>query len=137
MYIHQLATIWCVSYGRLMLLFSDPAAEGIQVVRALRNVDVVAPSEAQFECEISAPLSCTPQWSLNGEELQPGSHVQMESKGHIHRLRLYQTMPGMSGTVKVTVGSARSKAQLTVRGTSSQLVGSKESEGGSRTLKCN
>ncbi|XP_066467658.1 obscurin-like protein 1 isoform X2 [Tiliqua scincoides] len=90
-------------------------AEGIQVVRALRNVEVVAPSEAQFECEISAPQACTPQWSLNGEQLQSGSRVQMESVGHIHRLRLCQTRPGMSGMVKVTVGNARSKAQLTVR----------------------
>ncbi|XP_054826058.1 obscurin-like protein 1 [Eublepharis macularius] len=90
-------------------------AEGIQVVRALRSVEVMAPSEAQFECEISAPLSCTPQWSLNGEALQPSSQVQMESMGHIHRLRLCQTTPGMNGMVKVTVGSARSKARLTVR----------------------
>lgn len=103
-------------YGKLML-FSVPAAEGIQVVRALRNVEVVAPSEAQFECEISAPQACTPQWSLNGQELQSGLQVQMESIGHIHRLRLCQTRPGMSGMVKVTVGNARSKAQLTVRGT--------------------
>ncbi|KAJ6665562.1 hypothetical protein lerEdw1_003405 [Lerista edwardsae] len=95
-------------------------AEGIQVVRALRNVEVVAPSEAQFECEISAPHACTPLWSLNGEELQSGSRVQMESVGHVHRLRLCQTRPSMSGMVKVTVGSARSKAQLTVRGTYAQ-----------------
>ncbi|XP_060117593.1 obscurin-like protein 1 [Heteronotia binoei] len=90
-------------------------AEGIQVVRALRNVEVVAPSEAHFECEISGPGSCTPQWSLNGEELRPSSQVQMESVGYIHRLRLCRTTPGMSGMVKVTVGSARSKARLTVR----------------------
>ncbi|XP_044294009.1 obscurin-like protein 1 isoform X2 [Varanus komodoensis] len=90
-------------------------AEGIQVVRALQNVEVVAPSEARFECEISAPASCAPQWSLNGEELQPSSWVQMESVGHIHRLRLCQTAPSMSGMVKVTVGNARSKAHLTVR----------------------
>ncbi|XP_008110065.2 obscurin-like protein 1 isoform X1 [Anolis carolinensis] len=90
-------------------------AEGIQVVRGLRNVEVVAPSEAQFECEISAPPGFSPQWSLNGEELQPSSQVHMESTGHIHRLRLCQTTPGMNGMVKVTIGSARSKAHLTVR----------------------
>nr|XP_028596729.1 obscurin-like protein 1 isoform X1 [Podarcis muralis] len=90
-------------------------AEGIQVVRALRNVDVVAPAEARFDCEISAPPACSPQWSLNGEDLQPGSQVRMESMGHIHRLRLCQTTPGMSGMVKVTIGNARSKAHLTVR----------------------
>ncbi|XP_061465395.1 obscurin-like protein 1 isoform X2 [Rhineura floridana] len=90
-------------------------AEAILVVRALRNVDVVAPSEAQFECEISAPPACTPRWSLNGEDLQPGSQVLMESVGCIHRLRLCQTTPSMSGMVKVTIGNARSKAHLTVR----------------------
>lgn len=109
-----------MSCVKLMLLFSVPAAEGIQVVRALRNVEVVAPSEAQFECEVSAPQACTPLWSLNGEELQSGSQVQMESVGHVHRLRLCQTRPSMSGMVKVAVGSARSKAQLTVRGTDAQ-----------------
>ncbi|XP_042302958.1 obscurin-like protein 1 isoform X3 [Sceloporus undulatus] len=90
-------------------------AEGIQVVRALRNVEVVAPSDAQFECEISAPPAFSPHWSLNGEELQSSSQVHMDSIGHIHRLRLCQTTPGMSGMVKVSMGSARSKAHLTVR----------------------
>nr|XP_060628767.1 obscurin-like protein 1 [Anolis sagrei ordinatus] len=90
-------------------------AEGIQVVQGLRNVEVVAPSEAQFECEISAPPGFSPQWSLNGEELQPSSQVHMENTGHIHRLRLCQTTTGMNGMVKVTIGSARSKAHLTVR----------------------
>lgn len=126
----------CRGTGRLLythgklVLFSAPAAEGIQVVRALRNVDVVAPAEARFECEISAPPACSPQWSLNGEDLQPGSQVRMESMGHIHRLRLCQTTPGMSGMVKVTIGNARSKAHLTVRGTcawqQSGLVAGKE-----------
>ncbi|KAG8125332.1 hypothetical protein E2320_020646 [Naja naja] len=54
-------------------------AEGVQVVQPLKNVEVMAPSEAQFECEISAPPDFTPQWSLNGEDLQPGLHVQMEN----------------------------------------------------------
>ncbi|XP_007435765.1 obscurin-like protein 1 isoform X5 [Python bivittatus] len=90
-------------------------AEGIQVVRPLKNAEVVAPSEAQFECEISAPPDFIPQWSLNGEELQPGLQVQMESMGHIHKLRLYKTTPNMSGMVKITIGNARSKAHLTVR----------------------
>ncbi|KAM6460476.1 obscurin-like protein 1 isoform 6-T6 [Liasis olivaceus] len=90
-------------------------AEGIQVVRPLKNVEVVAPSEAQFECEISAPPDFIPQWSLNGEELQPGLQVQMESMGHVHKLRLYKTTPNMSGMVKITIGNARSKAHLTVQ----------------------
>lgn len=124
-----LGTGCCLAYGKQML-FSASAAEGIQVVRALRNVEVVAPSEAQFECEISAPPAFSPQWSLNGEELHPGSEVKMESVGHVHRLRLCQTVPGMSGMVKVTLGNARSKAHLTVRGTSAWelcwLIGGRE-----------
>ncbi|XP_032067800.1 obscurin-like protein 1 [Thamnophis elegans] len=91
-------------------------AEGIQVVQPLKNVEVMAPFEAQFECEISAPSDFTPQWSLNGEELQPGLQVQMESVGHIHKLRFCRTSPNMSGMVKITIGNARSKAHLTVRG---------------------
>ncbi|XP_039210331.1 obscurin-like protein 1 isoform X2 [Crotalus tigris] len=90
-------------------------AEGIQVVQPLKNVEVMAPSEAQFECEISAPPEFTPQWSLNGEELQPGLQLQMESMGHLHKLRFCRTNPNMSGMVKITIGNARSKAHLTVR----------------------
>ncbi|XP_060543830.1 obscurin-like protein 1 isoform X5 [Pantherophis guttatus] len=90
-------------------------AEGIQVVQPLKNVEVMAPSEARFECEISAPPDFTPQWSLNGEELQPGLQVQMESVGHVHKLRFCRTSPNMSGMVKITIGNARSKAHLTVR----------------------
>lgn len=98
------------------MLFSAIAAEGIQVVQPLKNVEVMAPSEAQFECEISAPPDLTPQWSLNGEELQPGLQLQMESMGHLHKLRFCRTSPNMSGMVKITIGNARSKAHLTVRG---------------------
>ncbi|KAM3856235.1 obscurin-like protein 1 [Vipera latastei] len=90
-------------------------AEGIQVVQPLKNVEVMAPSEAQFECEISAPPDLTPQWSLNGEKLQPGLQLQMESMGHLHKLRFCRTSPNMSGMVKITIGNARSKAHLTVR----------------------
>ncbi|XP_029139837.1 obscurin-like protein 1 [Protobothrops mucrosquamatus] len=91
-------------------------AEGIQVVQPLKNVEVMAPSEAQFECEISAPPDFIPQWSLNGEELQPGLQLQMENTGHLHKLRFCRTNPNMSGMVKITIGNARSKAHLTVRG---------------------
>ncbi|XP_070584632.1 obscurin-like protein 1 isoform X3 [Erythrolamprus reginae] len=90
-------------------------AEGIQVIQPLKNVEVVAPSEAQFECEISAPPDFAPQWSLNGEELQPSLQVQMERVGHIHKLRLCRTSPNMSGMVKIAIGNTRSKAHLTVR----------------------
>ncbi|XP_068805664.1 obscurin-like protein 1 [Struthio camelus] len=91
-------------------------AEGIQVLRGLRSVEVVAPAEARFECEVSGTLAWAPQWSLNGEVLRAGAHVRMESQGRVHRLTLCRTAAGMSGVVKVSLGQARSKAQLTVRG---------------------
>ncbi|XP_019378381.1 PREDICTED: obscurin-like protein 1 [Gavialis gangeticus] len=91
-------------------------AESVQVVRGLRSVEVVAPGEARFECEVSAALPAPPRWSLNGETLRAGAHVAMESAGRVHRLTLRHTSAGMSGVVKVAVGNARSKAQLTVRG---------------------
>lgn len=81
-------------------------------------MEVVAPGEAQFECEVSAALPAPPRWSLNGETLRAGAHVAMESAGRVHRLTLRHTSAGMSGVVKVALGNARSKAQLTVRGTS-------------------
>ncbi|XP_062435371.1 obscurin-like protein 1 isoform X2 [Rhea pennata] len=91
-------------------------ADGIQVLRGLRSVEVVAPAEARFECEVSGALPGAPQWSLNGEVLRAGAHVRMESQGRVHRLALCPTAAGMSGVVKVSLGQARSKAQLTVRG---------------------
>ncbi|XP_025047312.1 obscurin-like protein 1, partial [Alligator sinensis] len=91
-------------------------AESVQVVRGLRSVEVVAPGEAWFECEVSAALPAPPRWSLNGETLRAGAHVAMESAGRVHRLTLRHTSAGMSGVVKVALGNARSKAQLTVRG---------------------
>ncbi|KAM8806950.1 obscurin-like protein 1 [Eudromia elegans] len=90
-------------------------AEAVQVLRGLRSVEVVAPGEAHFECEVSGALPHAPQWSLNGEELRAGAHVRMESQGRVHRLTLSATATGMSGVVKVSLGQARSKAQLTVR----------------------
>ncbi|XP_019409093.1 PREDICTED: obscurin-like protein 1 [Crocodylus porosus] len=91
-------------------------AESVQVVRGLHSVEVVAPGEARFECEVSAALPAPPRWSLNGETLRAGAHVAMESAGRVHRLTLRHTSAGMSGVVKVALGNARSKAQLTVRG---------------------
>ncbi|XP_025933728.1 obscurin-like protein 1 [Apteryx rowi] len=91
-------------------------AEGIQVLRGLQSVEVVAPAEARFECEVSGALPWAPQWSLNGEVLRASAHVRMESQGRVHRLMLCPTAAGMSGVVKVSLGQARSKAQLTVRG---------------------
>ncbi|XP_005991811.1 obscurin-like protein 1 [Latimeria chalumnae] len=92
--------------------------QAILVVRELQSVDVSAPEEARFECELSMPVIRPPQWSLNGEVLQNGAPgVRIESMGRVHRLILQQTTSAMSGLVKFTTGKARSKAQLTVRDT--------------------
>ncbi|XP_067154731.1 obscurin-like protein 1 [Apteryx mantelli] len=99
-------------------------AEGIQVLRGLQSVEVVAPAEARFECEVSGALPWAPQWSLNGEVLRASAHVRMESQGRVHRLMLCPTAAGMSGVVKVSLGQARSKAQLTVRGACADVPGS-------------
>lgn len=74
----------------------------------------MAPEEACFECEVSAPVFKPPVWSLNGEPLQPSSRVRLEKMGTVHRLTLKQTSPQMNGVVEFTDGKAKSRAQLRV-----------------------
>ncbi|XP_031730903.1 obscurin-like protein 1 isoform X5 [Anarrhichthys ocellatus] len=90
-------------------------AQSPLMVRELRDVEVVAPDEACFECEVSVPVLKAPVWSLNGEPLQPSSRVLLEKMGTVHRLTLRQTSPDMSGEVEFTSGKAKSRAQLRVR----------------------
>ncbi|XP_041663266.1 obscurin-like isoform X15 [Cheilinus undulatus] len=89
-------------------------AQSLQMVRELSDVEVVAPEEACFECEVSVPVLKAPVWTLNGETLQASSRVRLEKMGTIHRLTLRQTSPDMSGEVEFTYGKAKSKAQLRV-----------------------
>ncbi|KAM6955924.1 obscurin isoform 2-T2 [Lycodopsis pacificus] len=89
-------------------------AQSPLMVRELRDVEVVAPGEACFECEVSVPILKGPVWSLNGEPLQPSSRVLLEKTGTVHRLTLRQTSPDMSGEVEFTSGKAKSRAQLRV-----------------------
>ncbi|XP_047193062.1 obscurin-like protein 1 isoform X8 [Scophthalmus maximus] len=89
-------------------------AQCLSMVRELRDVEVVAPDEASFECEVSAPVAKAPVWSLRGEPLQAGSRVRLEKMGTVHRLTLRQTSPDMSGAVEFTSGKANSRAQLRV-----------------------
>ncbi|XP_078795454.1 obscurin isoform X12 [Oryzias latipes] len=89
-------------------------AQSLMLVRELGDVEVVAPGEACFECEVSVPVLKSPIWSLNGEALQPSSHVRMEKMGTVHRLTLRLTSPDMSGRVEFTSGKAKSRAQLQV-----------------------
>ncbi|XP_075958920.1 obscurin-like protein 1 [Anarhichas minor] len=90
-------------------------AQSPLMVRELRDVEVVAPDEACFECEVSVPVLKAPVWSLNREPLQPSSRVLLEKMGTVHRLTLRQTSPDMSGEVEFTSGKAKSRAQLRVR----------------------
>ncbi|KAM6955927.1 obscurin isoform 5-T5 [Lycodopsis pacificus] len=90
-------------------------AQSPLMVRELRDVEVVAPGEACFECEVSVPILKGPVWSLNGEPLQPSSRVLLEKTGTVHRLTLRQTSPDMSGEVEFTSGKAKSRAQLRVQ----------------------
>uniref|UniRef100_A0A3Q0R1B6 Obscurin-like protein 1 n=1 Tax=Amphilophus citrinellus TaxID=61819 RepID=A0A3Q0R1B6_AMPCI len=88
--------------------------QSLLVVRELKDVEVMAPDEACFECEVSAPVFKSPVWSLNGEPLQPSSRVRLEKMGTVHRLTLKQTSPEMNGVVEFTAGKAKSRAQLRV-----------------------
>ncbi|XP_062287208.1 obscurin-like protein 1 [Scomber scombrus] len=89
-------------------------AQSLLMVRELKDVEVKAPNEACFECEVSVPVIKSPVWSLNGEPLQQSPHVRLEKMGTVHRLTLRQTSPDMSGAVEFTSGKAKSTAQLRV-----------------------
>ncbi|XP_021180745.2 obscurin-like protein 1 isoform X13 [Fundulus heteroclitus] len=91
-------------------------AQSPLMVRELKDVEVSAHGEACFECEVSVPVLRSPAWSLNGEPLQPSSRVLLEKMGTVHRLRLRQATPDMSGVVEFSSGKARSQAQLRVVG---------------------
>ncbi|KAL3970287.1 adhesion G protein-coupled receptor L2 [Sarotherodon galilaeus] len=89
-------------------------ALSLLLVRELKDVEVMAPDEACFECEVSAPVFKSPVWTLNGEPLQPSSQVRLEKMGTVHRLTLRQTSPEMNGVVEFTAGKTKSKAQLRI-----------------------
>lgn len=85
------------------------------MVRELDDVEVRAPGEACFECEVSAPaLKEAAVWTLNGERLEPSCRVRLERVGAVHRLTLRQTSSDMSGPVEFSSGTTKSRAQLRV-----------------------
>ncbi|XP_050974235.1 obscurin-like protein 1 isoform X12 [Labeo rohita] len=90
-------------------------AQSILMVRELQDVDITAPADACFECEVSLPVAKAPTWTLNGETLHPGPKVVVEKMGTVHRLTLKQTSEDMSGTVCFIIGRAKSTAQLQVK----------------------
>ncbi|XP_059198931.1 obscurin-like protein 1 [Centropristis striata] len=89
-------------------------AQSLSMVRELKDVEVLAPDEASFECEVSVPVLKAPVWTLNGEPLQSGPRVSLDKMGTVHKLTLRQTSPDMSGAVEFTSGKAKSSAQLRV-----------------------
>lgn len=91
------------------------AAQSLTVIRELEDVEVSPPGDACFECELSAPVSMSPVWSLNGEALQPSPEVLLEKTGAVHRMTLRRTSADTAGEVEFTCGKAKSKAQLRVQ----------------------
>ncbi|KAK2839512.1 hypothetical protein Q5P01_013252 [Channa striata] len=91
-------------------------AQALLMIRELKDVEVRAPDEACFECEVSAPVIKSAMWALNGEPLQSSSRVHVDRTGAVHRLSLRQTSVDMSGVVEFTCGNAKSRAQLQVLG---------------------
>ncbi|XP_036425820.1 obscurin-like protein 1 isoform X10 [Colossoma macropomum] len=90
-------------------------AQSILMVQDLQDVEVKAPEEACFACEVSVPVLKAPVWTLNGEVLQPGPRVLLEKMGTVHRLTLRQTSEDMSGVVEFVSGKAKSTAKLHVK----------------------
>ena len=84
------------------------------MVTDLTDVEVAAPDQAEFQCEVSLAVSKPPLWTLNGEALQHGPLIRLESQGTVHKLTLRETSRDMSGTVGFATGKAKSSATLTV-----------------------
>ncbi|XP_062862342.1 obscurin isoform X4 [Trichomycterus rosablanca] len=90
-------------------------AQTVEVLQELQDVEVTAPDEARFTCEVSVPVSKSPVWTLNDEALKPGPGVVMERTGDVHRLTLKHTSQDMSGSVGFVLGTAKSIANLHVK----------------------
>uniref|UniRef100_A0AAV2L9H2 Ig-like domain-containing protein n=1 Tax=Knipowitschia caucasica TaxID=637954 RepID=A0AAV2L9H2_KNICA len=88
--------------------------QALVVVRPLEDTQVTPQQTASFRCDVSVDINKAPSWSLNGEVLRPGPGVRMESQGTSHTLKLQQPHQHMSGTVRFTLGKAKSCAALTV-----------------------
>lgn len=84
------------------------------MVRELEDLEVTEDEPASFQCEVSVAINKPPVWSLNGENLQPGPDVRLETHGTVHRLTLKHAGADMSGVVKFTTGKAKSSAALSV-----------------------
>ncbi|XP_053483415.1 obscurin isoform X4 [Ictalurus furcatus] len=90
-------------------------AQPILMVQELQDVEVSAPEEACFVCEVSVPVLKSPIWTLNGEVLKPGPRVLLEKMGTVHKLTLKHTSEDMNGVVVFDSGKAKSTANLHVK----------------------
>ncbi|KAF4087196.1 hypothetical protein AMELA_G00092870 [Ameiurus melas] len=90
-------------------------AQPILMVQELQDVEVSAPEEACFVCEVSVPVLKSPIWTLNGEVLKPGPRVLLEKIGTVHKLTLKHTSEDMNGVVMFDSGKAKSTANLHVK----------------------
>ncbi|XP_029980227.1 obscurin-like protein 1 [Sphaeramia orbicularis] len=102
--------VWSSYYKGVDHLMSLPMqSQALLMVRELRDVEVVAPDEACFECEVSVPVLKTPVWSLKGSPCSPSARVLLEKMGSVHRLTFRQTSTDLSGAVEFTSGKARAE----------------------------
>ncbi|CAB1327738.1 unnamed protein product [Coregonus sp. 'balchen'] len=89
-------------------------AQSLLIETELEDVEVTAPDQACFQCEVSVAISRPPVWTLNGETIQSSPEVRLENHGTVHKLTLKKTRPDMSGTVTFAMGKAKSRAKLNV-----------------------
>ncbi|KAG7502030.1 obscurin 1 [Solea senegalensis] len=89
-------------------------AQALVMVKELEDVEVSEHESACFQCEVSLELEKPPVWTLNGETLRSGPCVRLESRRATHKLTLRNTSADMSGTVRFTMGKAKSSAALSV-----------------------
>lgn len=97
-----------------LVSFCAAAAQALMMVKELEDVEVTESEAACFQCEVSVDIGKPPVWTLNGESLQSGPSVRLENHGTVHKLTLRNTSADMSGTVKFTMGKAKSSASLSV-----------------------
>lgn len=105
---------FCLS--KTLMMLHGAAAQALVMLKELEDVEVMEPEAATFQCEVSVAINKPPVWTLNGETLQSGPSVRLEDQGTVHKLTLRDTCVDMSGTVRFTLGKAKSSATFTVMG---------------------
>ncbi|MEQ2191116.1 hypothetical protein XENOCAPTIV_021194 [Xenoophorus captivus] len=103
-------------FSNTMIMLYAATAQSLLIVKELEDVEVTEPEPASFQCEVSVAINKPPVWTLNGATLHTGPDVRLEDHGTIHKLTLKNTSVDMSGTIKFTLGKAKSTATFTVIG---------------------